>query len=393
MNVTQSRKESILNPDASVYSKINNLFRSHEIWPNSVYEVIFLQHDKIPDKFWGLFIKEMFYLVAPGGKIVLNVGKKQTKFEAWHVRQRFFSLLEPISDYQALESKHETSHQIVKGTKTDVLDACTDDIESWSFGLITNGDRDAWVIDFIQSVINQNIPNYEIIICGKVDKLIRNDVFVKLLTRGIMKVIDFNFRSERGWITKKKNLIAENAKYANMAIFHDRYELDKNWYLGMRRYGNNFEILSCVNTTIDGERSEDWSRYPENIAAATLSKGWVSRSSKIFPSYPIFMDYRDWDENVFIPGGMILIKKKVWQKNKWDERLYWNEQEDVWLSHMQCYLGLICRFNANSRVIVKSQRGNNKITIKYSPNKRGLPSPLLRFALSQCKGIFRRLIK
>ncbi|CAI1853633.1 Uncharacterised protein [Serratia fonticola] len=393
MNVTQSCKESILNPDVSVYSTINNLFRSHEIWPNSVYEVVFLQHDKIPDKFWGLFIKEMFYLVAPGGKIILNVGKKQNKFEAWHVRQRFFNLLEPISDYQALESEHETSHQIVKGTKTDVPDAFPDDIESWSFGLITNGDRDAWVIDFIQSVINQKIPNYEIIICGKVDKLINYGVFARLLSSGIIKVIDFNFRSERGWITKKKNLIAENAMYANMAIFHDRYELDENWFLGMKRYGNNFQVLGCVNITTDGERSEDWSRYPENIAAATILRGWNTKDVKILPSYPIFMDYRDWDENVFIPGGMIIIKKDVWRKVKWDERLYWNEQEDVWLSHMQYFYGIICRFNVNSRVIVKSKRGNNKITLKYSSSKRGLPSPLLRYVLSQCKGIFRRLIK
>lgn len=393
MSLTEARKDNVLNPDVDIYLVIDNIFRSNEHWPNSVFDCVILYHDRIPEKFWGLFIKEMFHLVAPGGKLILNVEKQQTKFQAWQLRQRFFNILAPITNYEICETEYSTIHHVEKGkiseTKNDILD----EIESWTFGLVTNGDRDVWVLDFVQSVISQGIPHYEIIICGKIDTLIHNEALADLAAGNILKFIDFNLMEERGWITKKKNLIAEAAKFANMAIFHDRYELDKSWFLGMKKYGNNFEVLSCVNVTKEGERSEDWSRYPDNILATTLDRGWLARESKIIPSFPILMDYRDWDENVFIPGGMIIIKKYVWRKVKWDERLYWNEQEDVWLSHMQCFFGIISRFNIHSRVIVKSKRGNTKITLKYSPIKRGLPSPFLRYALSQFKGVFKRLIK
>ena len=46
----------------------------------------------------------------------------------------------------------------------------------------------------------------------------------------ILYIISFTEKDDLGWITRKKNLIAETAKFENLAIVHDRIFFETDWY-------------------------------------------------------------------------------------------------------------------------------------------------------------------
>ena len=69
-----------------------------------------------------------------------------------------------------------------------------DSIDSWTFGIITDGKRNEQVDTVIESIHAQNIPHYEIIVCGTYyDR-----------QESHFSYIHFNEHDDKGWITRKK---------------------------------------------------------------------------------------------------------------------------------------------------------------------------------------------
>lgn len=56
-----------------------------------------------------------------------------------------------------------------------------------------------------------------------------------------------------GWLDKKKNLLIQNATHQNIVIMHDRYLFKKDWFEGMRDWGNNFEFMTCAQKFETGD--------------------------------------------------------------------------------------------------------------------------------------------
>jgi hypothetical protein len=113
----------------------------------------------------------------------------------------------------------------------------------YTFGIITNNQVNN---NIIESIVMQNIENFEIIIVGG------NNVYNKYI-----KHIPFDESLKNMWITRKKNIITENAKYENIVYMHDYYKLDINWYLYQSKV-NDFDV--CMNRILnqDGSRFRDW---------------------------------------------------------------------------------------------------------------------------------------
>lgn len=72
----------------------------------------------------------------------------------------------------------------------------------FTFGIVSNGDNQTFLNKVIDSIENENIPKYEIIIVGNV-RIERTNTIV----------IPFDETIKKGWITKKKNIITNNSKY------------------------------------------------------------------------------------------------------------------------------------------------------------------------------------
>ena len=118
---------------------------------------------------------------------------------------------------------------------------------NFTFGIITGGTfnhRESLsengisnrIQDIISSIEAQNIPQYEIIIVGG------NNDYQKFKN---VNHISFDETHKEKWITKKKNLITQNATYDNLVIMHDYIKLELGWYEGFLKFGNDWDV--CMN--------------------------------------------------------------------------------------------------------------------------------------------------
>lgn len=243
---------------------------------------------------------------------------------------------------------------ICKKTEPTVIPG--DSIDKWSFGIITNGKRKDWMEKIIKSIREQKIPHYEIIVCGTYFDRQEND----------FQYLPFNQRDDKGWITKKKNLIVQKAKYENICIIHDRLLLMKNWYNGIKKWGNTFEMIGCVQEN-KSLRINDWILHEK---LPNLEFSFVS-----------LLDYKDWDINICQGGHMHIAKKSLLQKYKWNESYMWRRPEDLEISNQFQLNGHIIRFNTFSSVEALIHKFGNLPVIPFNKNS------LSRFR----KGSFLRL--
>lgn len=242
-----------------------------------------------------------------------------------------------------------------------------DSIDKWTFGIITGGKKDGDVDRIIDSILAQKIPHCEIIVCG---------TYANSGKRPIV-YIPFGRKDEFGWITKKKNLIAAKAKYENMCIIHDRILFAEGWYDGMKKYGNYFDVLSCIQT-LKGtdDRTGDW------VTAGARYDPALSE----YESFNGTMEYRDWDENIFIVGSLYILKKRVWALAPWNEHLLWNESEDIDVSSRYFLQGAVPRFNPHSRCIAISWKHGRMLSYEYNPKRLGNMRPMRVRFLKMVKG-------
>lgn len=206
-----------------------------------------------------------------------------------------------------------------------------DDINKWTFGIITNGRKMDWVEKIIESIRRQKIPHYEIIVCGKYYDRKEPD----------FEYIPFDQRDDLGWISKKKNLIVRSAKYENLCIVHDRVFFDDDWFEGMKRWGNCFDHLACVQLH-DGRQVNDWMLCEK-----------LERSDFGFAS---LLDHRDWDFNVYQGGQLHITKRSSVEKFPWKEPYVWGNPEDVEISNNLRDGGHILRFNPHAKCHVLHHR-------------------------------------
>ena len=80
----------------------------------------------------------------------------------------------------------------------------------FTFGIITAGNSDDSLNAVIDSIEQQNISEYQILIVGN-SNVSRTNTFI----------IPFNESIKHAWITRKKNLITINSRYQNVVYSHD----------------------------------------------------------------------------------------------------------------------------------------------------------------------------
>lgn len=337
-----SRKSSLVAENVKhVFIEPNNLYSLRNDFDYESLDFIYSKNLINETKFYKILIKEWANFCKVNGFIIIEM--KSNKI------LKFLDLVNEINlllkdKAEILEKTEEGDEcKIIIKKKKEILKK-EDSINKWSFGILSDGKRKEQVNLEIESIRALKIPYYEIIICGKYDGDKRDDV----------KIIDFN--PEKAWITKKKNLICESAKYENIVITHDRFIFNLDWYEGMKKYGNYFEILSCNITDSEGKRVDDW----------------ITSGTELTPDFAFhgIMDPRDWDSGGYIDGGFYILKKDVWRKVKWDETLLWGQSEDLVLSRDFLNNGFVARFNTHSSVKTFSKRCQYYF-VEFNPIKRG----------------------
>lgn len=232
----------------------------------------------------------------------------------------------------------------------------------FTFGIITSNqpeegnlhwrDRMLWIFDSIRRL---NILNYEIVVVGgpfpedgrnhnklhkcpdvvhvpfddkQVKEILKEEdnIFTKPYTlkdkAGEEHVKKSKFDKDAinvhgfasGWITKKKNLITQNAKYENVVYMHDYHAFRSDWYKGFLEFGSDWDVCMTKIEDFWGHRFRDW-------------VAWDSPNHKK-------RSLADYDDDSFIKysyisGSYWVAKKKFMEENPLDEQYLWGQGEDL----------------------------------------------------------------
>ena len=200
----------------------------------------------------------------------------------------------------------------------------------WTFGIVAGNSNSQFVNRQIKSIRAQGISEYEILV-----------VSPQKPEDEAVKWVPFSEKLHTNWITRKKNLLAQNACHENLVLMHDYIGLEKDWAAGFEIFGNSWNIVLTRIEDISGRRFYDW----------------VSWDSPIYPKYaPIPYSKKDHTSFQFIPGAYWVAKTEFMLANPLDESLSWGESEDVEWSLRVRDKGLV--FNPYSKVRhLKRHRG------------------------------------
>ncbi|AUB40396.1 Glycosyltransferase, GT2 family [Nostoc flagelliforme CCNUN1] len=322
-----------------------NLFILNDTLKNRYANLIFLKgHEINRSKFSLVILDELWNKLSPKGYLVLNEFVENRNLSIYGLKSLIYDFSAGTAEL-CYENRSENTYELVFRKPEQDEPRHAGKIDAWSFGVITQGKRKEFVEKLLDSIIEQKIPEFEIILVGDYIHQI-NDEYVDKV-----KIIPFSQQDDKGWITKKKNIIAQNAKYENLLVVHDRFILDKNFYSGMCRYGNSFSILTCKQEMYDGWRTPDW-------VSINNSHAWAT---------PAFMEYEDYSPLVYCNGGLTIIKKTIALQHPWNEMLFWNQAEDVELTHRLFRHGYFLRLNPYSKAIVLHQNNVRNLYGGFEP--------------------------
>lgn len=218
----------------------------------------------------------------------------------------------------------------------------------FTFGIITDGNNDDYIRLIIQSIENNHIPVYEIIIVGN----------TKIEPTNKINIILFNETIKPGWITRKKNIIAKTAKYENIVMMHDYVALTPDWYAGFLAYGTDYDW--CVNKIVntDGTRFRDYTLFPFTVTLENTARTYIVSPGNTINSYfghncllPYdFVNTIETNKHMYISGTYYVVKKRVAQNFLLDEELIHGKGEDIEYSNRLHKNGIIIKCNPLSTV-------------------------------------------
>jgi hypothetical protein len=190
----------------------------------------------------------------------------------------------------------------------------------FTFGIVTSGISKR-VNNVIDSIENLNIPEYEVIVIGNCD-----------LERKNTKVIVFNENIKPKWITKKKNIITQLAKYENVVYMHDYIYFKPDWYDGWLKYGDEYKV--CMNRilNLDRTRYRDWTLWVCNgndnvihVPGQHPIDDLVAECRGALIPY----DMTHLSKYMYFSGAYWVGKKDVMLEFPLNENLIWGQGEDI----------------------------------------------------------------
>lgn len=176
----------------------------------------------------------------------------------------------------------------------------------FTFGIITGGGQNAYIHRIIDSIEEEGIPEYEIIVVGAFH-----------YPREHTQVIEFDEKTNPPlWITRKKNTIAQLAKYETIVFLHDYICLEKGWYNGFLQFQKetpDWDVVMCKIKEHTGERAIDWMGLPNDPKYGNVLLPYEYSNPK----------------GMYIPGNFFVAKKELLLLNPLDESRGWMDGEDI----------------------------------------------------------------
>ena len=320
-----------------------NLYKKYSIEPESLSQV---KCDFLIQKSFLIrhMVKQLDILLELNGIFEMNL--IENKFHSgsfMSVDQVNYEFgISTFGRYNLIEKESKNGFINLKFKKKSNSLDINDLITNWTFGIPSGGKNTGWIDELILTIVNQKIPNYEIIICGEYN----NKEFVQKYNLKILNDIKLE-NDIRIPICHKKNQIINNSKYQNICILHDRFLFHDNWYNNMVEYGNYFDYLCLPTYDSQMNRFEvDWMEF-----SFPISDRFKRNKS---------LDYSMWSPNVIIQGGVLIGKRNLLKRHLLDERIYWCELEDIHFSKVAYLDGALINIDKKIYFISRSVNHNPK---------------------------------
>lgn len=238
--------------------------------------------------------------------------------------------------FEILNIKKTESGSIFCLKKNNYLIPEKSTYQKWTFGFITNGTKNEFINNQIERIASLGLDEWEVIVCGTFTLTSSSQKHVRY--------IPFTEKDDKGWITKKKNLICQAATYENLVILHDRYIIPLDFVEKMEAWGNDFDLLGARQIYHPSQldrtpiRCQDWMTYSRPLEAEKEDRSCDNIG---------LLEPHDWDKWCYITGGVYIVKRSLMLKVPQDEDLFWNEVEDIKFCHDFTKAGYLIRFNPN----------------------------------------------
>jgi hypothetical protein len=184
---------------------------------------------------------------------------------------------------------------------------------SVTFGFVTDGLNDQLLIQGIQSIKDARISDYEIIVIGNTS-----------IVDSKVKILKFDDETKPGWITRKKNLLANESTKDVMVILHDYISLGSSWneinYQSV--IAEEWDVAVCKFENLDGSRWCDWHLWPFNTRFLKIP---FKYSVKCLLPY----NCKNLTNLMYVNGTVIIVRREYFLKNPLDESRVWGQGEDV----------------------------------------------------------------
>jgi hypothetical protein len=149
-----------------------------------------------------------------------------------------------------------------------------------------------------------------------------------------IRVIPFDETVKPGWITRKKNIITEEASYDHVVYTHDYIAFRPGWYKGFLKFGDDWDVAMNVLINTDGTRYRDWCAWdaPEygrpSYMVGQYFPFWPEGKYRDGGNYLPPYDY-PYTNRMYISGAYWVAKQQFMKSCPLDERWTWGYSEDV----------------------------------------------------------------
>jgi glycosyltransferase involved in cell wall biosynthesis len=122
-------------------------------------------------------------------------------------------------------------------------------INGISFCIITQGIDDTNLKKAIASIVALNIPTYEVVFVGGDKTTVETSENIRWVPFDESAKAHIQIAGKPGaWITRKKNVAVQNARYDVCVVIHDYLAFDPDWWIEFQKFGYRWDI--CVHQNI-----------------------------------------------------------------------------------------------------------------------------------------------
>lgn len=192
-----------------------------------------------------------------------------------------------------------------------------------SFCIITDGRRPEKLRREVESIFSLEIPEFEILVGGNPPAdLVHPAIRAKRMIK----------HAQQGHLGALRNGLCRIARFSRLVVADDDLRFRPDFYRGLEAYPGDYDILCVRLLNPDGSRYWDWAAH----------KGKLEQ---------VLLDYDATDDDVYVTGGLCIMKASVFKTVQWDETLQIGQGEDVDFSRRLHAAGLRITFNHRCTVI------------------------------------------